>query len=153
MASDGHRHAVVTLVTSDSYLAGALVALNSLLDAESASASPTARAFATVCLATPASLAHSTVQALERAFDVVIGVEPILTRSWEELALLGEFAPRRPLWTPLGPQDAETPACGVPSQVDRALCDWTDTGNHLGAIPQQLLGTAWRTMAPNSVLC
>lgn len=103
MASDGHRHAVVTLVTSDSYLAGALVALNSLLDAESASASPTARAFATVCLATPASLAHSTVQALERAFDVVIGVEPILTRSWEELALLGEAAPSPTLPTPLAP--------------------------------------------------
>lgn len=92
MDSHGHRYAVVTLVTSDSYLPGALVALNSLLDAEGAPPSPTARAFATVCLATPASVGHATLQALDKAFDQVIGVEPILTQSWEELRLLGESA-------------------------------------------------------------
>ncbi|GAA5992683.1 hypothetical protein JCM10908_006877 [Rhodotorula pacifica] len=59
MAYAGHRYAVVTLVTSDSYLPGALVALNSLLDAEGVSPSPTARNFATVCLATPATLGHA----------------------------------------------------------------------------------------------
>ena len=90
MDSHGPRYAVVTLVTSDSYLAGALVALSSLLDAEGASASPTAREFATVCLATPQSVGHATLQALDKAFDQVIGVEPILTQSWEELRLLGQ---------------------------------------------------------------
>ncbi|GAA5987163.1 hypothetical protein JCM10908_001056 [Rhodotorula pacifica] len=89
MAYDGHRYAVVTLVTSDSYLPGALVALNSLLDAEGVSPSPTARNFATLCLATPATLGHASLQALDKAFDQVIGVEPILTKSWEELRLLG----------------------------------------------------------------
>lgn len=90
MDSHGPRYAVVTLVTSDSYLAGALVALSSLLDAEGASASPTAREFATVCLATPQTVGHATLQALDKAFDQVIGVEPILTQSWEELRLLGQ---------------------------------------------------------------
>lgn len=91
MDSRGPRYAVVTLVTSDSYLAGALVALSSLLDAEGAPASPTAREFATVCLATPQTVGHATLQALDKAFDQVIGVEPILTQSWEELRLLGQF--------------------------------------------------------------
>ena len=75
MDSPGPRYAVVTLVTSDSYLAGALVALSSLLDAEGAPASPTAREFATVCLATPQTVGHATLQALDKAFDF-----PAMTR-------------------------------------------------------------------------
>lgn len=94
MDSHGPRYAVVTLVTSDSYLAGALVALSSLLDAEGGS--PTAREFATVCLATPQTVGHATLQALDKAFDQVIGVEPILTQSWEELRLLGQSGPPYP---------------------------------------------------------
>ena len=80
-----HR-AFVTLLTSDSYLPGALVALNSLLDVEG---SHPARPFETVCLVTPASVGHSTIKALEKTFDRVVGVEEITTESWKELDLLG----------------------------------------------------------------
>ncbi|GJN89831.1 hypothetical protein Rhopal_002820-T1 [Rhodotorula paludigena] len=79
--------AFVTLVTSDQYLPGALVTLHSLLDVEDTRS----RAFATVCLATPATLSHATVQALGKAFDVVIGVEPIVSESIDELKLLGRL--------------------------------------------------------------
>ncbi|GAA5889860.1 hypothetical protein JCM8208_001149 [Rhodotorula glutinis] len=81
------RFAFVTLCTSDAYLPGALVTLHSVLDVEPAS--PLAREWTTVALTTPATVAHSTVQALSKAFDVVIGVESIVTQSWEELKLLG----------------------------------------------------------------
>lgn len=94
MATPGDKdRAVVTLVTTDNYLPGALVALRSLLDAEGAAPSPTSRAFATVALVTPATVGHGTVTALQKAFDVVIGVEQILSESLEELKLLGMFAP------------------------------------------------------------
>jgi hypothetical protein len=77
-------YAVVTLLTDDSYLPGALTTLNSLLDLESSS-----RNFHSVVLTTPQTVSHSTLQALQKAFDVVVGVETITTDSWEELKLLG----------------------------------------------------------------
>ncbi|GAA5871368.1 hypothetical protein JCM1840_004425 [Sporobolomyces johnsonii] len=80
--------AVVTLLTSDSYLPGALTAINSLLDAEQYT--PHAqRKFDTVCLVTPATVGHSALKALEKVFDVVVGVEQIMTESWGNLDLLG----------------------------------------------------------------
>lgn len=85
------RFAFVTLCTSDAYLPGALVTLHSVLDVEPAS--PLQREWTTVALTTPATVGHSTVQALSKAFDVVIGVESIVTQSWEELKLLGASVP------------------------------------------------------------
>lgn len=85
MASDGPQLvAVATLVTSDSYLSGALVALHSLLDVEGAD-----REFETVCLVTPSSVTVETIRTLRRHFALVVGVEPILSRSQANLELLG----------------------------------------------------------------
>ena len=84
---DPPRFAFATLVTSDQYLPGALVTLHSLLDIEPAN--PLRRDWTTVCLTTPATVGYATLQALTRAFDVVVGVESIVTQSWEELKLLG----------------------------------------------------------------
>ncbi|GAA5971960.1 hypothetical protein JCM11641_001587 [Rhodosporidiobolus odoratus] len=77
------KDAVVTLVTSDNYLAGALTSLNSLLDVDDRTR------FASVCLVTPATVGHNSIQALQKVFDEVVGVEPLVTESWEELKLLG----------------------------------------------------------------
>ncbi|GAA6005138.1 hypothetical protein JCM10207_008519 [Rhodosporidiobolus poonsookiae] len=76
--------AVVTLVTSDSYLPGALVTLHSLVDVD-----PNRSRFDSVCLTTPSTVGHNSIKALEKSFDVVCGVETITTESWEELKLLG----------------------------------------------------------------
>lgn len=81
--------AVVTLLTSDSYLAGALTTLKSLLDVEGSSPE---KSFETVCLVTPSTVGQSSIKALERCFDRVVGVEEITTSSWTELDLLGELA-------------------------------------------------------------
>ncbi|GAA5821909.1 hypothetical protein JCM11251_004775 [Rhodosporidiobolus azoricus] len=78
------QYAVVTLLTSDSYLPGALTTVNSLLDVE-----PDRSRFDTVCLTTPSTVGHNSLQALQKVFDAVVGVEPLVTESWEELKLLG----------------------------------------------------------------
>jgi len=83
------RYGYVTLLTSDCYLAGALTAVNSILDVESIDSLET---FETVCLVTPATVGHKAQQALQKVFDRVIGVEPIVTESWEELKLLGKLS-------------------------------------------------------------
>lgn len=77
-------YAVVTLLTSDSYLPGAINTLNSLLDVE-----PDRSRFTTLALVTPSTISHTSIQALQKVFDVVVGVEVITTDSWEELKLLG----------------------------------------------------------------
>lgn len=79
--------AFVTLVTSDHYLPGALVVSHSLREVEGPT--PT-NPYDTVCVVTPATVSVETIRALRRVFDLVVGVEEIRTRSWEELALLGE---------------------------------------------------------------
>ncbi len=81
------KNAYVTLLTSDTYLPGALTAVNSILDLESLES---LKSFETVCLVTPATVGHKSTQALQKVFDRVVGVEPIVTQSWEELKLLGE---------------------------------------------------------------
>lgn len=81
-------YAFVTLLTTDTYLAGALTAVNSILDLESIDSVKT---FETVCLVTPATVGHKSIQALQKVFDRVVGVEPIVTQSWEQLKLLGKL--------------------------------------------------------------
>jgi glycogenin glucosyltransferase len=77
--------AFVTLLTSDSYLPGALTSINSLLDVEGAQH----REFDTVCLVTPSTVGQASIKALQNTFDCVIGVAEITTESWRELDLLG----------------------------------------------------------------
>lgn len=86
MSAPTSRRAFVTLLTSDSYLAGALTCINSLLDVEGAAS----QGFDTVCLVTPATVGQSSIKALQKTFDAVVGVAEITTESWKELDLLGE---------------------------------------------------------------
>ncbi|WWC85472.1 uncharacterized protein L201_000336 [Kwoniella dendrophila CBS 6074] len=66
-------NAFVTLLTTPSYLPGALVLLHSLLDLH-----PAPRNFKIVCLVTPETVDAKTIGELRKAgFDLVIGVEPI----------------------------------------------------------------------------
>ncbi|KAK4686846.1 hypothetical protein P7C73_g3279, partial [Tremellales sp. Uapishka_1] len=70
-------NAFVTLLTSSSYLPGALVLLHSLLALH-----PAPRAFKTVCLVTPETVDVKTIAELRRAgWDLVIGVEGIASGS------------------------------------------------------------------------
>lgn len=82
------RKAFCTLLTTDSYLAGALVCVNSLLDVER---STNQRQWDTVCLVTPSTVGQASIKALQKTFDAVVGVAEITTESWKELDLLGEF--------------------------------------------------------------
>lgn len=86
------RFAFVTLLTSDSYLAGALTTINSVLDVEPFTRHED-RTFDTVCLVSPATVGHRALQALDKVFDQVVGVEQIITQSWGNLDLLGESLP------------------------------------------------------------
>lgn len=86
--------AFVTLVTSNSYLPGALVVAAALRDLHP---SPPIypgeyepSEFHRVCLATPETLDVTTMKLLRRAFDVVVGVEVIEEDTEEGLRLLGE---------------------------------------------------------------
>jgi hypothetical protein len=66
-------NAFVTLLTTPSYLPGALVLLHSILDLH-----PEPREFKTVCLVTPETVDAKTIGTLREAgWDMVIGVEPI----------------------------------------------------------------------------
>ncbi|KAF8481440.1 hypothetical protein JB92DRAFT_1705884 [Gautieria morchelliformis] len=87
--------AFVTLVTSDSYLPGALVVAAALQDLHP---SPPIypdeydpSEFHRVCLITPETLDVNTMKHLRRAFDVVIGVEVIEEDTEEGLTLLGRL--------------------------------------------------------------
>ncbi|SCZ98650.1 BZ3500_MvSof-1268-A1-R1_Chr7-1g09229 [Microbotryum saponariae] len=86
--TDQVSKAFVTLLTSDSYLPGCLTMINSLLNVEGAKGRAD---YETVCLVTPATVGHVAIKALHKVFDQVIGVAEITTRSWHELALLGEL--------------------------------------------------------------
>lgn len=81
-------NAFITLLTSPSYLPGALVLLHSLLDLH-----PSPRDFKTVCLVTPETVDAKTIRQLREAgWDMVIGVEPIGSGigGAAELRLMGE---------------------------------------------------------------
>ena len=65
--------AFITLLTTPSYLPGALVLLHSLIDLH-----PEPRESKIVCLVTPETVDVRTIAELRKAgFDLVIGVEPI----------------------------------------------------------------------------
>ena len=74
-------HAFVTLVSSDSYLTGALTQVAAISDLHS---NPY-----TVCLVTPESLDVSTIKSLRKAFNLVVGVEILEQDNNLGLRLLG----------------------------------------------------------------
>lgn len=82
--------AFVTLLTSSSYLPGALVLAHSLADLHRA---PRQVEFSTVCLVTPETVDVASIKELRKAFDLVIGVEVIVsgTNGQAGLELMSMF--------------------------------------------------------------
>lgn len=87
-------YAFVTLVSSDSYLPGALAVAGALKDVHPSPPVPPEVPFQTVCLVTPETVDVSTIKLLRGAFDTVIGVEIIGQADEKGLKLLGEFSPK-----------------------------------------------------------
>ena len=83
--------AFVTLLTSDSYLPGALALAAALKDVHPSPPIHPEVEFDTVCLVTPESVDVTTIKLLRRAFGVVVGVELIAQEDETGLNLLGEF--------------------------------------------------------------
>lgn len=83
-------YAFVTLLTSDSYLPGALTVAAALKDIHPSPALPPAVDFHTVCLVTPETVDIASIKLLRKAFDVVVGVEIIQEENERGLQLLGE---------------------------------------------------------------
>jgi glycogenin glucosyltransferase len=99
MTTETSRYAFVTLLTTDAYLPGALVLAHSLRRAHSLTHNPVGTLTPAdinnlgpaglsahvdvepkvelVCLVTPATVSVKSVNALLRAFDKVVGVEPL----------------------------------------------------------------------------
>jgi hypothetical protein len=82
--------AFVTLLSSNSYLPGALVLAASLKDVHSSPPQHPEVDFKTICLVTPETVDVKSIKALRKAFDIVIGVELIEAPSSPGLQLLGE---------------------------------------------------------------
>ncbi|KAG2076870.1 hypothetical protein BDR04DRAFT_1089137 [Suillus decipiens] len=79
--------AFVTLVTSDSYLPGALAISGALKDVHQTE--PHEVEYDTVCIVTPETLDITTIKLLRKTYDVVIGVEVIGQSDPTGLNLLG----------------------------------------------------------------
>ncbi|KAG2155595.1 glycosyltransferase family 8 protein [Suillus clintonianus] len=79
--------AFVTLVTSDSYLPGALAVLGALKDVHQTQ--PHEVKYDTVCMVTPETLDITTIKLLRKTYDIVIGVEVIGQSDPAGLYLLG----------------------------------------------------------------
>ena len=84
------RYAFVTLITSDSYLPGALTLAAALRDIHPKPAVEPEVDFQTACLVTPETVDVSSIKLLRGAFDTVIGVEIIEDDDRKGLDLLGE---------------------------------------------------------------
>ncbi|KAI0308166.1 hypothetical protein B0F90DRAFT_1833249 [Multifurca ochricompacta] len=82
-------YAFVTLLTSDSYLPGALALAAALIDIHPSPALPPEVDFQTVCLVTPETVDVASIKLLRKAFDVVVGVEIIEEKNERGLQLLG----------------------------------------------------------------
>ncbi|KAF9513580.1 glycosyltransferase family 8 protein [Hydnum rufescens UP504] len=82
------RFAFVTLVTSDLYAKGALVIAAALRELHPTPTAPEVP-FDTACIVTPETVDVSTVKALRKAFDAVVGVEVIDEDQASRLMLLG----------------------------------------------------------------
>ena len=84
-------YAFVTLLTSDSYLPGALTLAAALNDIHPSPAHPPEVDFQTVCLVTPETVDIASIKLLRKAFDLVVGVELIEENNERGLQLLGEY--------------------------------------------------------------
>ena len=84
------RYAFVTLITSDSYLPGALTLAAALRDIHPTPAAEPEVDFQTLCLVTPETVDVSSIKLLRGAFDTVTGVEIIEDEDRKGLELLGE---------------------------------------------------------------
>ncbi|CAL1694983.1 unnamed protein product [Somion occarium] len=83
--------AFVTLVSSDSYLPGALALVAALKELHPKPPVPPEVDFQTVCLVTPEMVDVSSIRLLRKAFDLVVGVEVIEQRDVKGLQLLGRL--------------------------------------------------------------
>lgn len=83
-------YAIVTLVSSDAYLPGALAQAAALRDLHPHPPVFPELSFQTVCLVTPETVDVATIKLLRRAFDLVIGVEVLEAENNNNLQLLGE---------------------------------------------------------------
>ena len=86
-------YAFVSLLTSDSYLPGALTLAAALKDIHPSPPAPPEVDFQTVCLVTPESVDITSIKLLRKAFDLVVGVEIIEENNERGLKLLGEHPP------------------------------------------------------------
>jgi glycogenin len=84
------RFAFVTLLTSDSYLPGALALAAAIKDVHPSPPTPPQSDFQTVCLVTPETVDVTSIKLLRRAFNIVVGVETIGQEDEKGLQLLGE---------------------------------------------------------------
>ncbi|KAI0052520.1 glycosyltransferase family 8 protein [Auriscalpium vulgare] len=82
-------YAFVSLLTSDSYLPGALTLAAALRDVHPSPAALPEVDFQTVCLVTPETVDVSSIKLLRKAFNVVIGVEILEEDNARGLQLLG----------------------------------------------------------------
>ena len=85
-------YAFVTLVSSDSYLPGALALVAALKDIHPKPPVDPEVDFQTVCLVTPETVDVSSIKLLRRSFDLVVGVEVIEQEDVKGLQLLGKHA-------------------------------------------------------------
>lgn len=81
--------AFVTLLTSGSYLPGALTLAGALKDVHRDLPPDQQLQYDTVCVVTPETLDVSALRLLRRAFDIVIGVEVLAHPDDQKLSLLG----------------------------------------------------------------
>jgi glycogenin glucosyltransferase len=85
--------AFVTLVSSDSYLPGALAQVAALRDIHPTPPTPPEVDFTTVCIVTPESLDIATIKRLRKEYDLVVGVEILEQENQKGLDLLGQSSP------------------------------------------------------------
>lgn len=85
--------AFVTLLTTDSYLPGALTLAAAIRDVHAQSPVANQIPFETVCLVTPETVDVKSIKALRKIFDVVVGVEVLEFESNQRgLSLLGAYS-------------------------------------------------------------
>lgn len=91
MSPPSPTYGFITLLTSQSYLPGALVLAHSLLQLHPHPRKPD-QEFKTVCLVTPETVDVGAIRELREVFDLVIGVEVIGSgeEGVEGLQLMGE---------------------------------------------------------------
>ena len=103
-------YAFVTLVSSDSYLPGALALVAALKEIHPKPPVDPEVDFHTVCLVTPETVDVSSIKLLRRSFDLVVGVEIIEQEDAKGLELLGKYLLRTvPIIDCIWPRDRPYP--------------------------------------------